>query len=48
MARLIRSLKERLVNILTENKILTPDELNKALEVLRQKGGRLPKKLTKP
>jgi len=41
MVRLVKSLKERLVNILTENKILTPDQLNKALEVQRREGGRL-------
>ena len=41
MAKLFRLLKERLVDILTENKILTSEQLNKALEVQRQKGGRL-------
>ncbi|UCB56570.1 MAG: Flp pilus assembly complex ATPase component TadA [Candidatus Omnitrophota bacterium] len=36
-----KSLKEQLVNILTENKLLTPDELDKALDIQKQKGGRL-------
>ena len=38
---MVKSLKERLVDILTDNKILTPEQLNKALEIQRQKGGRL-------
>ena len=36
-----KSLKDRLVQILTENKILTPEQLNRALEIQKQKGGRL-------
>ena len=38
---MIESLKEQLVNILTENKIITPDGLNKALKIQKEKGGRL-------
>ncbi|MBN2096992.1 MAG: Flp pilus assembly complex ATPase component TadA [Candidatus Omnitrophica bacterium] len=38
---MVKSLKEQLVNILTENKILTAEELNRALEIQKQKGGRL-------
>lgn len=35
------SLKERLTEILIHNKLITKDELNKALEVQKEKGGRL-------
>ena len=35
------SLKERLTEILIHNKLLTQEQLNKALEVQKQKGGRL-------
>jgi type IV pilus assembly protein PilB len=38
---MFESLKEQLVNILTENKIITPDGLNKALKIQKEKGGRL-------
>ena len=38
---MIESLKEQLVNILTKNKIITPDGLNKALKIQKEKGGRL-------
>ncbi|MBL7084981.1 MAG: Flp pilus assembly complex ATPase component TadA [Candidatus Omnitrophica bacterium] len=41
MAKIIKSLKEQLVGILTQNKILTAEQLNQALEIQRQKGGRL-------
>jgi len=41
MARLIKSLKERLVNILTENNLLSAEQLDKALQVQKEKGGRL-------
>lgn len=36
-----RSLKDQLINILTENKILTPQQLDKALDIQKQRGGRL-------
>jgi type IV pilus assembly protein PilB len=35
------SLKDQLVNILTENNILSPEQLDKALEIQKRKGGRL-------
>ena len=35
------SLKERLTEILINNKLITPDQLNQALEVQKGKGGRL-------
>ncbi len=38
---MVKSLKEQLLNILTENKVLKPEQLNKALEIQRRKGGRL-------
>lgn len=41
MGKMIRSLKERLIDILTENKLLTPEQLDKALQVQKEKGGRL-------
>ncbi|MFC1699950.1 GspE/PulE family protein [Candidatus Omnitrophota bacterium] len=41
MPRKIKSLKEELVQVLTENKIITPEQLQQALAVQKQKGGRL-------
>lgn len=38
---MVKSLKEQLVDILTENKILTPEQLDEALKIQREKGGRL-------
>ena len=38
---MVKSLKEQLLGILTENKILTSEQLNEALEIQKQKGGRL-------
>ena len=38
---MVKSLKEQLVDILTENKILSPEQLNEALEIQKQRGGRL-------
>jgi type IV pilus assembly protein PilB len=38
---MVKSLKEQLVGILTENKLLTSEQLSRALEVQKQKGGRL-------
>jgi len=35
------SLKERLKEILVSNKLLTPDQLNKAVEIQKKRGGRL-------
>ncbi|MGD9015042.1 MAG: ATPase, T2SS/T4P/T4SS family [Candidatus Omnitrophota bacterium] len=35
------SLKERLTEILIKNKLITPEQLNQALEIQRRKGGRL-------
>ena len=35
------SLKERLTEILINNKLITQDQLNQALEVQKKKGGRL-------
>jgi type IV pilus assembly protein PilB len=38
---MVSSLKDQLVNILTENNILSPEQLDKALEIQKRKGGRL-------
>ncbi len=38
---MFKSLKEELVSILIENKILTTEQLNQSLEIQKQKGGRL-------
>ena len=35
------SLKERLTEILIHNKLITQDQLNQALELQKNKGGRL-------
>jgi len=41
MTNAIKLLKEQLIDILTKNKLLTTEQLNKALETQKQKGGRL-------
>ncbi len=41
MAKLTGSLKEQLINILTGNNIINQEQLNSALEVQKQEGGRL-------
>ncbi len=41
MADAVKSLKEQLISILTENKILTREQLEQALEIQKQKGGRI-------
>ncbi|NQS99795.1 MAG: secretion system protein E, partial [Candidatus Omnitrophica bacterium] len=41
MLKKIRSLKEELVDVLTANKVITPEQLDQALKLQKQKGGRL-------
>jgi type IV pilus assembly protein PilB len=35
------SLKEQLINILTQSQVLKPDQIEKALQIQKEKGGRL-------
>ena len=41
MAKTGKSLKDQLIDILTENKIITAQQLDSALQIQKQKGGRL-------